>query len=258
MSAIEEKALKVIVFSGRQDDWKFWEVKFLARARRKGFRELLLGNKTIPKDSVKLDPSVPAEKIQIEICEANELAFEELVLSIDTSQPEGRVAFQTICSCMTTDYKNGNAADAWKSLTAKYAPKIAPMKLELKLEFQRMKLRDASKDPDVWISQLEDLRTRLKDMNAAISDDDFYVHILNNLLPEYEVQVSKLEERFGSTTNPLTVQDLRNELNLKYARLKRISAERTATDQALAAFRRYKGKCNNCGKMGHKASECHS
>jgi len=159
---------------------------------------------------------------------------------------------------MTTDYKNGNAADAWKSLTAKYAPKIAPMKLELKLEFQRMKLRDASEDPDVWISQLEDLRTRLKDMNAAISDDDFYVHILNNLPPEYEVQVSKLEERFGSTTNPLTVQDLRNELNLKYARLKRISAERTETDQALAAFRRYKGKCNNCGKMGHKASECRS
>ena len=31
MSAIKDKALKVIVFSGKQDDWKFWEVKFLAR-----------------------------------------------------------------------------------------------------------------------------------------------------------------------------------------------------------------------------------
>jgi len=80
-----------------------------------------------------------------------------------------------------------------------------------------MKLRDASEDPDVWMSQLEDLRGRLKDMNAPISDNNFYVHILNNLPPEYEVQVSKLEERFGSTTNPLTIQDLRNELNLKYA-----------------------------------------
>jgi len=114
MSAIEEKTLKVIVFSGKQEDWKFWEVKFLARARRKGFRELLLGKLTIPKDSDVLDATVPAEKKQIEIREANELAFEELVLSIDTSQPEGRVAFQSICSCRPTDYKNGNAANAWK------------------------------------------------------------------------------------------------------------------------------------------------
>jgi len=256
MSTIEEKSLKVIVFSGKQDDWRFWEVKFLARARRKGFRELLLGKLTIPIDTEVLNDTVPAEKIKIDIRDANELAFEELVLSIDTSQPEGRVAFQSICSCRTTDYKNGNAAVAWKSLSDKYAPKIAPMKLELKFEFQRMKLRDASEDPDVWISQLEDLRGRLKDMNAPISDDDFFVHILNNLPPEYEVQVSKLEERFGSTTNPLTVQDLRTELNLKYARLKRMSAEKTETDQALAAFRRFKGKCTNCGKMGHKASEC--
>ena len=80
MSAIEEKTLKVIVFSGKQDDWKFWEVKFLARARRKGFRELLLGNKTIPKDSVKLDPNTPAEKAQIEIREENERTAREVLL----------------------------------------------------------------------------------------------------------------------------------------------------------------------------------
>jgi len=40
MSVVEEKNLKVIAFSGKQDDWKFWEIKFLARARRKGFREI--------------------------------------------------------------------------------------------------------------------------------------------------------------------------------------------------------------------------
>jgi len=228
--------LKVIIFSGKQDDWRFWEVKFLACTRCKGFRELLLGNKTIPKDSEVLNETVPVEKAKIEIRESNKLAFEELVLSIDTSQPKGRVTFQSICSCRSMEYKNGNTADAWKSLSNKYAPKIAPMKLELKLKFQHMKLRDASEDPNVWISQLEDLRARLKDMNAPILDDDFYVHILNNLPAEYEVQVSKLEERFGSTTNPLTIQDLQNKLNLKYARLKRMSVERAETDQALAAF----------------------
>ncbi len=38
---IEAQNLKVIVFNEKQDDWKFWEVKFLARARRKGFKYFL-------------------------------------------------------------------------------------------------------------------------------------------------------------------------------------------------------------------------
>jgi len=112
MSLIEEKNLKVVVFSGKQDDWKFWEVKFLARARRKGFKEILLGTVKIPKDLEKFDLTVPTEKAQSEIHNKNELAFEELVLSIDTLQGDGRVAFHMVCCCKSDDYKNGNVADA--------------------------------------------------------------------------------------------------------------------------------------------------
>jgi len=37
-----------------------------------------------------------------------------------------------------------------------------------------------------------------------------------------------------------------------------LSAEQAKANQALATFCQYKGKCTNCGKMGHKASKCHS
>jgi len=157
MSVVEEKSLKVIAFSGKQDDWKFWEVKFLARARRKGFQEVLLGKTTIPKDDEKFDLTKPDEKAKSKIREKNELAFEELVLSIDTSSGDGRIAFQSVCCCKNDDYKNGNAANAWARLMAKYVPNIAPIKLELKSEFQRSKLWDATQDPDIWISDLESL-----------------------------------------------------------------------------------------------------
>jgi len=60
------------------------------------------------------------------------LAFEELVLLIDMSNGDGRVAFQLMCSCKSNDYKNGNAADAWKCLCDKYAPNMVLIKLELK------------------------------------------------------------------------------------------------------------------------------
>jgi len=128
MSIIEEKNLKVIIFSRKQDDWKFWEVKFLARARRKGFREILLGKETIPKDDGKFDLNKANEKAKSKICDKNELAFEELVLSIDTSGGDSCIAFQSVCCYKNNDYKNGNAADAWKHLMAKYAQDIVPIK----------------------------------------------------------------------------------------------------------------------------------
>jgi len=190
MSLIEEKDLKVIVFSGKQEDWKFWEVKFLARARHKGFREILPETVKIPKDLEKFDLMVPTEKAQSEICNKNELAFKESVLSIDTSKGDGRVTFQSVCCCKSNDYKNGNAADAWKCLTMKYAPNMALIKLELKSAFQKSELQDASEDPDVWISDLESIHARLKDLNADILDKDFIIHLLNAKYHTSQIQNS--------------------------------------------------------------------
>ena len=116
-----------------------------------------------------------------------------MVLSIDTSSGDGRVAFQSVSCCKNDDYKNGNAADAWARLTAKYVPNIAPIKLELKSEFQHSKLWDATQGPDTWISDLESLRAQLKEIKLDILDEDFMIHVLNGLPAEYEVQISKLE-----------------------------------------------------------------
>jgi len=58
-------------------------------------------------------------------------------------------------------------------------------------------------------------------MKAPILDEDFIVHVLNILSMDYKVQISELEEQLSSTTNPLTIGDMQNELkNLKYTRLK--------------------------------------
>jgi len=59
------------------------------------------------------------------------------------------------------------------------------------------------------------------DMQSTMSDEDLLVDVLNGLPKEYEVPQSKMEDMLGSTSNPLTIQDLCNELNLKFMRIQK-------------------------------------
>jgi len=256
MTDSDDKAIRVISFSSEQADWSYWEEKFLARAKRKGYKGVLLGTVAIPKDADTIDESTTAGKESKKAKDMNELAYEELILSIDTTNSQGKVAFQLVKSCKTTDYANEDSKLAWKRLKDKYAPKVAPKKMELKSEFQRSCLKNVGDDLDEWITNLEGIRSKLKDMGSDISDEDFLIHVLNNLPSEYEVQVSKLEDKLGSAMNALTIEDVRNELNLKYARMKRTSDDGGESEKALSMINHFKGKCTHCGKQGHKGSEC--
>ena len=98
-----EQSVKVIPFSGKRKDWAAWEEKFLARAKRKGFKDVLLGREEVPAD-IKED-GTPNEiagetaegKSLLKARERNELAYGELVLAMDTTKSAGKVAFSIAC-----------------------------------------------------------------------------------------------------------------------------------------------------------------
>ena len=48
MTEAAETSIKVISFSGAKKDWEIWKYKFLARASRKGYKDLLTGKEAIP------------------------------------------------------------------------------------------------------------------------------------------------------------------------------------------------------------------
>ena len=123
-----EETIRVIRFSGKTEDWPYWEEKFLSRARRKGYKSVLLGKDKVvtDADAQALDLTKPDDKAKSEIRKSNELAFEEMILAIDTSMSKGRVAFKLVKGCKSSDYQDGNAAAAWKKLQDKYVPKSAP------------------------------------------------------------------------------------------------------------------------------------
>ena len=200
MSTVDEKSIKVIEFTGK--DFKIWSRKFCARANRKGYLTLLRGIQPIPTltqyVAAEADPSTTTNKTTIKLWKLNELAFEDIILSINHTTNQGKTAFHLVDNSITADQPDGNCKIAWEKLTQKYLPKTAPSYIKLKKEFTNSTLGDASTPPDEWLSELESLRNQMNAISIPNKSDmtevDLIIHILSNLLEEYEVAVAELEK----------------------------------------------------------------
>jgi len=253
-------AIRVLNFSGKKDEWPSWSEKFLAKAKRSGTKDVLLGRIQIPKTLDFVDEKTEEGKKQLKIIDLNELAFTELILSIDVSSSAGKIAFGIVKSCKTKEYEDGNAALAWEKLRKKYDPVSAPSLVKTERMFRESKL-SKDEDPEVWITDLEDLRLKLELMGSSMTDNQFMVQVLNSLNEDYEIQMLLLEKRVGNNENPLTIEELKEELSLRFERLlsKSESTKNEGSSEEKALFTtQFKGKCRNCGKLGHKAAQCKS
>jgi hypothetical protein len=80
---------------------------------------------------------------------------------------------------------------------------------------------------------------------------------LNSLTNDYELQTLLLEKRIGSKENPLSVDESKKELSLRYERLLMKTEAAKINDlgeEKSLVVSPFKGKCRNCGKIGHKAA----
>ena len=53
--ASSEQSIKVILFDGKKESWNVWEEKHLARAKKKGFKDVLLESAIVPKEGEDLE-----------------------------------------------------------------------------------------------------------------------------------------------------------------------------------------------------------
>jgi len=101
--------------------------------------------------------SSDSDKKILKLGELNELAYEDIVLSIIHTTSSGKVAFRLIKNCKSDDFPEGNCKLACELLVKKYEPHTVPKLLKLKKEFTNKRLEDVSQDPDEWITELESL-----------------------------------------------------------------------------------------------------
>ena len=226
------KTIRVIPFSGKEEDWNRWSKTFLATAVAKGYREVLKPT----------DPTVKAD------AELNVQVYNDLILSC-----QEEVSFGIIDESVSTDFPDGDARLAWKNLKARYEPNTGAAKVQLKQEFHQMKLESADEDPDPWLTALELKRRRLKTLGTTMEDDDMILHILNNLPKEYETVVELCEEDLSrGNINLATVKE---RIRARYNRLQKTNE---SMDEAIALMMRsqFKKSCSVCGKIGHKGTDC--
>jgi hypothetical protein len=142
---------------------------------------------------------------------------------------------------------------AWEKLKKKYDPVSDPSLVKTERLFRECKL-GKDEDPETWITNLEDLRLKLEVMGLFMTDDQFMVQVLNSLTNEYKLQMLLLEKRIGRKENPLTIDELKEELRLRYERLFMKTETAKINDlgeEKALVLTQFKSKCRDCGKIGY-------
>jgi hypothetical protein len=116
---------------------------------------------------------------------------------------------------------------------------------------------------DEWLVELERIRVLMEQMNSMMTDAQFMVHVMNNLTPDYDLVVDIHSRKIVAASNPLTIEDLQEELDLRCEVLadrkpghKNKSHQNNTEDTALYAGGKFKGKCHHCGKFGNETPDC--
>ena len=78
-------------------------------------------------------------------------------------------------------------------------------------------------NPNVYITAMEDMHTKLSEMDTKMEDHTFIIQVLNWLPQYYEHEVGYLTHKLDDKSNPTDINEIRCELFLQYIQLKKYS-----------------------------------
>ncbi len=186
----------------------------------------------------------------------NALAYSNILLCCE------ELPFSIVEMSNTEKFPQGDVREARSQLKRRFEAENYTTKVQLKREYASCKL-GKGQDPDMWLIELEYIKRRLLKMGSKIEEEDFIAHIVSNLGKEYDQLVNVLEgEMEGLTSNKL-----KERIRSYYDRVVKVKEQGVTTeDQALwhevktgrkgGHLHKFKGRCNKCGKYGHKGVHC--
>ena len=169
----EEKNICIIELLSKKSDWESWSEKNLAWGIWKGYKILLVGNgSTVGVDKNPsqseferaLEGSTDLYKKIVKLSKLNKLAYEGLILLINTDSFVGKVAFGLVWNAKSPEFPKGNNKLAGDRLVNKSAPLTVLSLLKLKNEFNNSGLRWE------WSGWMECIFGRAKNSNEWIQN----------------------------------------------------------------------------------------
>ena len=269
----ELKAIKVLKFEGKESEWERWSEKFVALARARGFAGILLGTEQAPNadediDRKKTDGSYeltdPERKEKKRLRQANGNAYINLQLSCED------LPYDLVSLAKTEELPDGCTGDAWERLTSEYDLTEGEDKITLLTMFQQNQLEDVRTNITVWLTSLAMQVIKLKKLNHVLDEEYQITHILASLPREYSsvVEQVKIDRRTSSTL--ITMDEVKKRLKERYLQLKKehgwsedemVLNVKNGNNQNKnikkgSKGKYFKGRCNHCGKFGHKKADC--
>ena len=269
----ELKAIKVLKFEGKESEWERWSEKFIALARARGFAGILLGTEQAPNadediDRKKADGSyelTDAErKEKKRLRQANGNAYINLQLSCE------ELPYDLVSLAKTEELPDGCARNAWERLTSEYDLTEGEDKITLLTMFQQNQLEDVRTNITVWLTSLAMQVNKLKKLHHVLDEEYQITNILASLPREYSsvVEQVKIDRRTSSTL--ITMNEVKKRLKERYLQLKKehdwsedemVLNVKSGNNQNKnikkgSKGKYFKGRCNHCGKFGHKKADC--
>ena len=253
-----EIIIKVVAFT-KASNWLNWKELFLASVNRKD-----------PKMGLCFDLSKPFSLTKTEsgklVPDENNLAvirtaYEELLMSMSLQSTDGENAFQIVRMCKDSN-EVGNARLAFERLTKRYEPRTTLQRGKWMSDFFPKKCK-VDQNPEMFVYEIEHLLTKIhqvEDGKVIIDEKTFMHQILNSLPSVYDSLVEKLQDEVDKDGDEqLTIPVMATQLGFKYQKMnsrKKTQAQSKEEIAFMGVNRQFKGKCNFCRKIGHKAVNC--
>ena len=269
----ELKAIMVMKFTGKESEWDHWSEKFVALARARGFAGILLGTEQAPnadediyrkKSDGGYELTDEDRKEKKRLRQANGNAYINLQLSCE------ELPYDLVSLAKTKELPDGCARDAWERLTSEYDLTEGEDKITLLSMFQQNQLEDVRTNITVWLTSMAIQVNKLKKLDHVLDEEYQITHILASLPREYSsvVEQVKIDRRTSSAL--ITMDEVKKRLKERYLQLKR---EHGWSEDEMALNvksgnnqnknikkgskgKYFKGRCNHCGKFGHKKADC--
>jgi transposase InsO family protein len=223
MSTTVHHKLERLVFSGKPDDFAYFQEQFESRMYLLKLSDSLLDQCTSRSDAAR------DEKRYRVWCELIQCLDRKCVMFIRSYKP------------------NGTAA--WKALVQHFKSSERPRIHATMTKLTSIRMAQGETITD-YLTRAEDLQMDLKEVGEEVSDSMFVAMVLKGLPHEYDAIITLLNYGEKKTFDELK-QDLINFANTK-------SGGETRNAGAFHSHTKQAMKCHGCGKMGHKQADCRS